>query len=181
MPTMNRKDSEIIAGYIKGNAREYFIINQWITAVVENKYWGLQQQWADIIQEVRMKLFVNFKREQFRFSSSLKTYVYRVTKYTCIDYLRKKNRTDEVSIEKVEIKSQEDSFESLIRIEQKEILRQIFLKLKERCRQILKMVFLQNRSYKEVCLALNVAEGTVKSRVSRCIQDAIELRKDFIK
>jgi len=177
---MLKKDRILIQGYLNGNQKEFFEISGWINTVVKNDYWGLKDHWADILQDVRMKLYLNLKQETFRHSSSLKTYVYRVAKYTCIDYLRKKYRTENVDISTVEIEDQNNNFLSLVQREQREILRIIFLKLSERCRTTLKLVFLKQLSYKKIALQLKIAEGTVKSRVSRCIEEAIKWRKKIV-
>lgn len=174
---MHKNDKMLIQGYLNGNQQEFFEISSWITTVVKNDYWGLKEDWSDIFQDVRMKLYINFKHESFHYSSSLKTYVYRVTKYTCIDYLRKKYRKDEINIETVEIVEESDNFSSLVQKEQKEILRNIFQKLSERCRTTLRMVFIEKLSYKKIASLLHIAEGTVKSRVFRCIEEAVLWRK----
>ncbi len=174
---MQKNDKILIRGYLNGSQKEFFEISSWISTVVKNDYWGLKDHWADIVQDVRMKLYINLKQKSFRHSSSLKTYVYRVAKYTCIDYLRKKYRTENVDIDTVEIEDQSNNFTSFVQKEQREILRTIFTKLSERCRKTLKLVFLEKLSYKKIASQLKIAEGTVKSRVSRCIEDAIKWRK----
>jgi len=174
---MLKNDKNLIQGYLNGNQKEFFEISTWINTVIKNDYWGLKNHWADIVQDVRMKLYLNLKQETFLHSSSLKTYVYRVAKYTCIDYLRKKYRTENVDINTVEIEDRNNHFISLVQKEQREILKIIFLKLSERCRKTLKLVFLEKLSYKKIASQLKIAEGTVKSRVSRCIEEAIKWRK----
>lgn len=176
---MSRSDQALIQGYLKGNQREFLIISNWINLVVKNEYWGLKDYWADIIQDVRMKVYINLEQKKFRQSSKLKTYVFRIAKYTCIDYLRRKYRTEEVSIENTEIADDKDQFKSLVRKEQEHLLRQIFIQLTQTCRQILKMAFIQKLSYKKIASLLGIAEGTVKSRVARCIEKAIQLRAEF--
>ncbi|NOZ61075.1 MAG: sigma-70 family RNA polymerase sigma factor [Calditrichaeota bacterium] len=147
--------------------------------MVKNDYWGLKEDWADIVQDVRIKLYLIFRQNSFRSASSLKTYVYRVAKYTCIDYLRKKYRHQKINIDAVEIAEKTDNFTALVQQEEREMLRLILAKLSERCRKTLRLVFMENLSYKKIASLLNIAEGTVKSRVFRCIKQAIELRKKF--
>jgi len=177
---MAEDDKKLIEGYLKGQQREFFEITSWISTVVKNEYWGLKEYWDDIIQDVRMKLYINLKGEKFRYTSSLKTYVYRIAKYTCIDYLRRKYRAEEVSTDFIELEEEKDAFAALLQKEQQQIVRQIFFELSETCRKILQMVFVEKLSYKEISSRLNIAEGTVKSRVSRCIEKAIQLRKKFL-
>ncbi|MBN1415672.1 MAG: hypothetical protein JW973_11275, partial [Bacteroidales bacterium] len=49
----------------------------------------------------------------------------------------------------------------------------------EPCREILRLVFGEKLSYRMISKLLNIAEGTVKSRVSRCISKAIELKEKY--
>ena len=177
---MLKKDQILIKGFLVGSQKEYFEISSWINTVIKNDYWGLKEDWADVLQDVRMKLYLNFRQKSFLHSSSLKTYVYRVTKYTCIDYLRKKYRCHEMNIDSIEIIDPADSFVSLVQKEQKELLHHIFQKLTERCRTTLRLVFVEKLSYKKIASNLNIAEGTVKSRVFRCIEEANLWRKKFV-
>ena len=176
---MQYRDKILIDGYLNGSQKEFFEISSWIITVVKNDYWGLKDNWADIVQDVRMKLYINFKQQTFRQSSSLKTYVSRVAKYTCIDYLRKKYRHESVNVDALELEDSNDHFATMDQTEQKEILRQIIQKISERCRTTLRMVFVEKLNYKKIASILNIAEGTVKSRVSRCIEEAIRLRKKY--
>lgn len=176
---MLEDDKKCIEGYLKGHQREYCQITTWITTVVENDYWGLKSYWDDIIQDVRMKLYLNLKQNRFGFSSSLKTYVSRIAKYTCIDYLRKKYCTTEVGLNFVETQEGENALTILLQGEQVQIFEQIFHELQKECQKILQMVFIERLAYKKISSQLGIAEGTVKSRVSRCIHKAIQLRKKF--
>jgi len=176
---MLKDDKKHIEGYLKGNQREFFEITSWIMVIVKNEYWGLKDHWADIIQDIRMKLFINLQQKKLRDTSSLKTYVYRISKYTCIDYLRKKYRTEVLNIGNVEVEDPNNNFSSLIENERKQILRRIIFKMTEKCRKTLELVFIEKLTYKKIGSLLHIAEGTVKSRVSRCIQEAIRLREKF--
>ena len=58
-------------------------------------------------------------------------------------------------------------------------IRLIFLDLTEQCRKTLRLVFFEKQCYKRIGEMLGIAEGTVKSRVSRCLEKAIALRERF--
>ena len=150
-----------------------------VLAVVRNDYWSLKDHWEDILQDVRTKLYINLKHQYFRKQSCLKTYVCRVAKYTCIDYLRKQYRANPVNLDHVQLADPKDPYESLLLSERQHIIRRIFLGLTEQCRKTLSLVFLEKQHYKSIGETLGIAEGTVKSRVSRCLEKAIELRERF--
>ena len=171
--------NEIIQGYIKGNTREFFIITNWIDQVVDNFRWALKDFREDIVQEVRLKVYINLKENKFRKVSQLRTYVCRIAKYTCIDYLRKTYTHSESDLESEDIKDEDNALDRMIHVEKEKLINIILNEIAEMCREILEMVFREKFSYNEISIIMNVAEGTVKSRVSRCIKKAIELKDKY--
>jgi RNA polymerase sigma factor (sigma-70 family) len=172
--------NKLIEGYIKGDAREFFIITGWIEKVVSNFSWGLKDYSEDIIQDVRLKLYVNLKENRFQKASMLKTYVYRITKYTCIDFLRKSYKKQVTNyIDLIEDIEEEDVSDGMIIKEKERIVQTILGELAEMCRETLRLVFFERLSYYEISIILNIAEGTVKSRVSRCIGKAVQLKEKY--
>ncbi|MBN2762556.1 MAG: hypothetical protein JXR41_05665, partial [Bacteroidales bacterium] len=59
------EQDNIIRGYLQGEAREFYLITKWIEQVVNHYSWGLNYFSEDIIQEVRLKVFVNLKDTNF--------------------------------------------------------------------------------------------------------------------
>ena len=171
--------NEIIQGYIKGNTREFFIITNWIDQVVDNFRWALKDFREDIVQEVRLKVYINLKENKFRKVSQLRTYVCRIAKYTCIDYLRKTYTHSESDLESEDIKDEDNALDRMIHVEKEKLINIILNEIAEMCREVLEMVFREKLSYNEISIIMNVAEGTVKSRVSRCIKKAIELKDKY--
>jgi RNA polymerase sigma-70 factor (ECF subfamily) len=176
---MHNDEQKLIQAYIQGDQRAFIIVSNWILVVVKNNYWSLKDQWEDILQDVRTKLFINLKQKHFRKQSSLKTYVYKVAKYTCIDYLRKQYQVDSVNLDQIQLTDPKDPYESVVNSERQHIIRLIFLDLTEQCRKTLRLVFFEKQCYKRIGEMLGIAEGTVKSRVSRCLEKAIALRERF--
>jgi len=146
---------------------------------VNHYSWGLNYFSEDIIQEVRLKVFVNLKDTNFRKSAQLKTYVYRIAKYTCIDFLRKAKAGTVENLDSLEIAEKNDALGDLISREKENILKTILKEIAEPCREILRLVFGEKLPYGMISKLLNIAEGTVKSRVSRCISKAIELKEKY--
>jgi RNA polymerase sigma-70 factor, ECF subfamily len=176
----HENQNRLIEGYIKGEVREFFIITGWIEKVVNNYNWGLKDYSEDIIQDVRLKVYLNLKESKFRRASMFKTYVYRIAKYTCIDFLRKSYRqqvtNDSDLIENI---AESDSFDGMIKKEKEEIVHFILEELAAMCRETLQLVFVKKLTYSEISAILNIAEGTVKSRVSRCIGKALQLKEKY--
>lgn len=171
--------NSIIDGYLRGEAREFFIVSGWIEQVVKHYSWGLDNYNEDIIQDVRIKIYVNLKDDKFRKSSQLKTYVYRIAKFTCIDFLRKAKVNTTESGNSSKISEENNALDNLILKEKENILQIILEEISEPCRELLHLVFVEKLSYIEISTILSIAEGTVKSRVSRCISKAVELKEKY--
>ncbi len=174
-----KNQEKLIEGYIKGNAREFFLITHWIEQVVKNYQWGLENFNEDIVQDVRLKIYLNLKENKFQRNSKLKTYVYRISKYTCIDFLRKTYPSDKENFEQREIIDEDNALDSLINKEKERVLELVLNELASMCREILQMVFIEKLTYNAISSIFNIAEGTVKSRVSRCIKKAVEIKDKY--
>jgi RNA polymerase sigma-70 factor (ECF subfamily) len=172
--------TQLIEGYLNGSTREFFIVTSWIEQVVNNYWWGLKEYREDIIQDIRLKLYINLKQNKFHRASLLKTYVYRIAKYTCIDFLRKTySNPSTTKSDLPDIAEERNIIDGLISKEKEKVVQTVLQELADKCREILQMVFVDRLSYNEISAELNIAEGTVKSRVSRCISKAIQLRKKY--
>jgi RNA polymerase sigma-70 factor (ECF subfamily) len=175
-------DELLIQGYIDGDATAYRDVSRWIRAVVDSRHWGLQHQREDMIQEVHKRLFENLSRERFRAGSSLKTYVTQVSKYTCIEFLRKKIRARAVDIDSMELRDKGPGPEQeLAAAEWTEKAAGAVASLPGNCRELFEMIFIERLPYQQIGRRLGVAEGTVKSRTWRCREQLAKiLRKKGI-
>jgi RNA polymerase sigma-70 factor (ECF subfamily) len=171
---------KLIEGYVNGEAREFYIITGWIEKVVNNYNWGLKDFSEDIIQDVRLKIYLNLKQNKFHKSSQLKTYVYRIAKYTCIDFIRKSyNQLVKNDADITGIAEEGDASDGMVKKEKENIAQTILDELAAMCRETLQLVFVERLSYIEISTLLNIAEGTVKSRVSRCMEKAMQLKDKY--
>ena len=174
--TYPEEDIKLIEGFVAGRKQEYQIINQWVCRVVKLSSWGLNQYADDITQDILIKLYNNLKDAKFEFTSSLKTYVYRITKFTCIDYLRKHSSKEQKEIQLIEIPSNCDPEQEMEKNQERKMLWRIYRLMSVNCRELWKMVFWEDLSYGQIAQRLSIEEGTVKSRFARCKGKAIELR-----
>lgn len=175
-----QEDMKLIAGFLKGDKKAFAKIDTWIYIVVRNGNWRMGSDVQDIMQDVRLKLFENFKEKRFNYRSTLKTYVWRVTKYTCIDHLRCRKHMlsiDDTEMELVD--HRENPEESLYHKEQRALFLKIFQSLPRHCRDLWRMTWHEKLHYTQIAERLSISEGTVKSRLSRCRKKAIDLGRKF--
>lgn len=125
----------------------------------------------DLAQEVFIKAY--FALPRFRFQSEFGTWLYRVTINQVKDYLRKKTRRREVSLDLVEKTYGLEEDESLKKeMEQTEeqkraLVWQILQSLPLKYRMILTLRDVQGLSYQEITRILKISQGTVDSRIHR--------------
>jgi RNA polymerase sigma-70 factor (ECF subfamily) len=125
----------------------------------------------DLAQEVFLKAYLALPR--FHGKSEFGTWLYRISINHVKDYLRKKGRAKEVSLEDVrEIsfsdKEQTDKAEQERENEARRGLVQRFVQgLPEKYRLILTLRDIQGLAYEEISQVLHLSPGTVDSRLHR--------------
>ena len=137
--------------------------------------WGLQEYCDDITQDVLLKVYDNLREGRLEFAASLKTYVYRIAKFTCVEYLRRYSSRRKREGPLIEVASNDNPERDMVSKEEKKTLWRIYRLMSAECRQLWKMVFWDNLSYSQIAEKTGIKEGTVKSRFARCKQKAILL------
>lgn len=106
---------------------------------------------------------------RFRGDSRFSTWLYRLTTNAAIDWLRREKRhrgMDDVT----ELELPDDGPGPQDQAEQAEAqqaVRRALSRLSEEHRQVLLLRYMQELDYAEIAAALEISEGTVKSRISR--------------
>ena len=147
---------------------------------------GNPEDAADLTQEA----FLNAWRSlgTFEGQSAFSTWIYRLTSNACIDFLRREKRRNSFSMT-LEDEEDEDRQadlpddrwspqRELERQEAQEAVRQGLAALSPEHREVLILRELEGLSYAEIAQALDLEEGTVKSRIARA---RLSLRDFLIK
>ena len=121
----------------------------------------------DIFQDVFIKAYKNL--ENFREESGIKTWLIRITINTCKDYLTSAyNRKVVPMMEfKEDSLTSEDDFEEVENKDRDRFIKETVMTLPEGYREVLLCVYYHEMSVAETAESLGIAEGTVKSRLSR--------------
>lgn len=138
------------------------------------RYTGNPQDAMDICQEVFLRVYRfvgNFSQE-----SQISTWIYRISANVCKDFIAKKGRSTEIPLEAetdagaldIEISDMRFSPEAGLEASLlKEAIVDGILALPEKYRQVIIMRDINGLAYDEIGAALQLEEGTVKSRISR--------------
>ena len=127
----------------------------------------------DIFQEVFIKADRN--KDNFRGESSVKTWLIRITVNACKDYLKSAYNRRVTPLQEFQENAMpvgngmtsESDFDGIERKETQQEVRNAVMSLPESHRAVVLCVYFQGMTVPEAAKALGLAEGTVKSRLSR--------------
>ena len=130
----------------------------------------------DMAQEAFIKIYKSIKG--FREESSFSTWLYRIVTNTCLDELRKRQRSETVPLETsfendkgtahVEIGADKETPEDIYeRIEKRQLIHNAIDSLNEDYKTVIILRDIQGFGYAEIASILNCSLGTVKSRINR--------------
>jgi len=176
-------NSAIINGILKGGkmrleAIEKLYNDQSIRAQVRSvirRARGHSQDWEDIFHDGIIVLEKNIRQGKFKGDSKLSVYLAGICKYICFNYNRKEGR--QTSVEEIPRDKQTITIspeELMISEELKTILSKELDKLKEPCKEVLRMWQL-NYKAEEIAQKLNLNSASyARKQKFRCIKKLME-------
>ena len=169
------RPAEQIQAYLRGAEDLFLEVDLWIRAQLRTQYPSLLDEEEDLCQIVHGKLLVNLREGRFQAKSSLRSYVSGITHYSAIDRLRARYRDRELNEtldpEHAGVAS-DNPYRDVERSNRGRLLHRVVLALPEACRELWRLVFVENRSYVEIGEELSVPAGTIKSRMWHCRRKA---------
>jgi len=126
----------------------------------------------DMAQEVFIRIWKALPG--FRGQSALSTWIYAITRNTCLTALKKGMTKKEISLEEPNVaRAAEEAGAPPARHAEIDVLR--FLdQLPERHRQVLRLYYMEEKSYEEVARLLEWPMGTVKTYLHRARKELAE-------
>lgn len=170
----------VISDYLRGEPEAVRLVDAWVEAVLREEFRSQRSEWEDMKQEARARVFVSLQRSRYEGRSTLRTFVHRVTRNTCIDYVRRsrRHRGGEPLME--ETLSDDSEAPEMRAWTARRMLARLMEGLPEEDRLMIQLVFQEYRSYSEVAAILKVPEGTVKSRMSRLRDRLLQRRRELL-
>jgi RNA polymerase sigma-70 factor (ECF subfamily) len=137
---------------------------------------GVHEDAEDAAQEVFTKVWKNL--EKFNHSSSLKTWIYRITVNTCIDHGRKPwkkidlqgtilDGLDQGEPAEAPLVSEATAEKSLLKKEEAATLSKAIEELRPHLKDVFILKELEEKSYDEISSMLGLSLGTISSRLNR--------------
>lgn len=154
---------------IKSLYRDHFEQLAWI---VKNNS-GSQQDAEDIFQEVLVSFIELVQKDKFRGDSSVKTFLYSMTKHTWLNELKKKSRSEarELKFEKAKDIVEADVSHLITDREARNKVLEIVGQLGESCQKILLLFYYEDQSMKEILQATDYEnEQVVRNKKYKCLK-----------
>jgi RNA polymerase sigma-70 factor, ECF subfamily len=173
---MHVDDQRVIEEYLHGDREAVALVERWLALAAGPFRRRLGIEWEDAVQEARLAAYRELSARRFRGEARLKTYLARVACLTCIDALRRMRRRPrtENHAAAAEVASTAPSpLELALRQDARRSLHLLLASTSPACRELWRLIQ-QGLGYRDMAARLEVAEGTLRVRVHRCRQQAVE-------
>jgi RNA polymerase sigma-70 factor (ECF subfamily) len=134
----------------------------YVYAITMRAYRIPQEDAEDVFQEVFSRMFERL--ETLRDDAALQAWIAQITRNVCVDQLRR-TRSSEPLPDTLE----SDGERELADLTEALWVRQAMAELPEDCADILDRFFCRDESYRTIAAHTGIAEGTIASRISRCL------------
>jgi RNA polymerase sigma-70 factor (ECF subfamily) len=179
---VSEDDRRIIRGLLAGDPEALATLDAWILVVLRNEFHALAEEWDDLRQDIRVRIFTNLRHDRFHGESALRTYVHRIARNTGIDLWRRlATRRREAQPTDSPGRTESATADGSVAVVSRDFLRKILRGLPADDRHLLELLHGQHLSYAEVARLLGVAEGTVKARVFHCRERLFLLRRQLLR
>ena len=139
----------------------------------------------DLSQEAFLRAWRGLS--SYRFDASFSTWLYRLAGNVCIDFLRRRKKQNTIPLYYTDEEDEEQELplphpapntedQALLHLEQNQIS-EAMAKLEPEYRQALILRVIDGLSYAEIAAAMDIPEGTVKSRIARAREKMRRLLK----
>ena len=175
---------EIIKSAQEGDRRSFEMIFQAYFNYVANVAYRVvanKQDAEEVVQETFMTIYRNIKGFEFR--STFKTWAYRITVNTALNYVKKntKHRNNANFDDTFSASQPPEAYTQLEGNETKERLQQLLDALTPEHKTIMVLRSLQGLSYQEIAETLEIPINTVRSRIKRAREALLAIKNEVIK
>jgi RNA polymerase sigma factor (sigma-70 family) len=168
---MGHQDRRLAREVLDGDPEAVGLVVRWITEVLTwPRFWSLRKDGSDLVQESLARVVESLQFGRFDSAKDLRSYVLGIARHTAIQSLqesiRRRDRRDDVPIEDLPI---EDIPSSIDPVAHHDLVSRIMEGASVDCRRLIELRFLQEKRYEEIAAELMLPVGTIKSRLSRCL------------
>jgi RNA polymerase sigma-70 factor (ECF subfamily) len=139
--------------------------SRYVYAIAMQAYRLPEPDAEEVFQEVFSRTYEHLDR--LRSDEAIRPWIGQLTRRLAIDRLRLSGRAQlgDASIEVIDVRASEE----LARLDEALSVHAAMATLPEHCHEILDRFFARDQSYREIAAALELAMGTIASRINRCL------------
>lgn len=139
---------------------------RWIAAALTvPRYWSLRGDWPDLLQEAMARVLDSLRHERFDPSRDLRLYVQGIARFVSLEEIRR--RRPWVLVEEGDRSGSDPDPES--QAIQMQLVHRILDMASQECRELIGLYYLEAKTHPEIASLLEISEGTIKSRLFRCL------------
>lgn len=178
---MNEINDEVIKQAAAGDVGAFEMVYQAYFSLVSNVAFRVvnnREDAQDIVQEVFIKMYDQLKN--FRFDSSLKTWIYRITVNTAINYGKKTNKFQHQPLEFADGVIAKNEGIDVDKEYNEKIVSSLLQSLNPDQRTCVILRNIENCSYEEIAKTLNIPINTVRSRLKRARETMLAIKNEVM-
>jgi RNA polymerase sigma factor (sigma-70 family) len=174
-------EQDLIACFLAGKPDAVRTIDEWIAKAAYTYKNRLAHVWEDVLQSARLEVTRLLQNGKFRAESSLKTYLWRVVNSTCLNFIRQQTRGEfvEIDFEKPDEISV-SPIDAVLQKESETMAMRVWAEMSDDCRSLWRMI-LRGMSYDEMSREVKISSGTLRVRVLRCREKAVNVREKIFR
>ncbi len=158
----------VLRAFLAGDPAACHSVERWAWEIVHFRWFGIPlDDRADVIQEIVEDVWRAVGKPGFSLRRGLKPLVRHIASARCIDWMRKRREHVELTDEIAD--PGEDPFEALARNDAAARLRAAVDRLDVRCRDLIRLHFVEEIPYAEIAARESRAEATLRVRMFHCL------------
>lgn len=181
----NKNDQLYITKVINGDSNAFaYLVDSYKDMVYSLAYKMTKnrEEAEEVSQDTFIKAFKNLKN--FKGDSKFSTWLYRITYHACLDAIKKnKKHNNSFEINEItfnQIKSVEDTLQTIERKERAKIIDNCLLQLPEDERSIIWLFYYEELSLKEIIEVTSLSEANIKVKLHRARKKMLTIVKENV-
>lgn len=126
---------------------------------------------ADLFHDTMIVFFNKAKQPDFQLSSTIKTYIFAISRNLWLMKLKKNKKEIQVETAQMESPIEEEFYKTLELTERKKLIRQLIGQLGEECQKILELYYFRKMRMVQIQKSLALtSEQVAKNKKSKCLK-----------
>lgn len=174
-PGRKEIDRPIVRAYLAHDRDAIALLDSWIRKTVEHKAWNSPSDHEDLIQDVHLRLTKALKN--FRFRSSLKTYVQSIACIACVDHYRQTWRIILIPDYPSWLAWAGPTPHEVIEGFEEEkralaLMEAIIQRATQQCRDLFRLIYFENLRHRQIAEIMGLTVSVIKKRAFSCREKA---------